>query len=180
MNERLKKSLIAAAGTGALAIAAVLGAYFEGTGPTRIDKDTGQLVYIPYKDPVGILTVCRGVTGPEVQPGRTYTEAQCAAMEAIHYINAERAARRLFPAYPTYNEWQQASIIDWLYNLGVNDATMNSTLRRKFNSGDIAGGCREMVKWVNGRVKGKLQRLNGLVTRREATQEICLNWGAVK
>ena len=71
----------------------------------------------------------------------------------------------------------QAALIDWLYNLGENPATVNSTLRAKFNRGDIDGGCRELTKWVKGRVNGQLVTLNGLLDRRETTQELCLSWG---
>ena len=177
MENGLRKKLLTMGGAGALAIAAALGAYFEGTGPTQKDLKTGELFYVPYKDTGGVWTVCRGVTGVDVLPSRRYSEAECAVLESKHYLSAEKAARKLFPAYPTYNEWQQAALLDWLYNLGVNDATINSTLRAKFNRGDIDGGCDELVRWVNGRVKGKLTRLQGLVNRREATQEICKDWG---
>lgn len=176
MKEFLKKRLLAVAGCGALAIAGVLGSHYEGTGPTQ-RLANGERVYLPYRDPVGIWTVCRGVTGPDVVAARQYTEAQCASMERHHYIQAEAAARRLFPDYAKYNEWQQAALIDWLYNVGAGPAATNSTLRRKFNAGDVDGGCRELVRWVNGRVKGQLVKLPGLVDRRGATEEICLKWG---
>lgn len=176
MNPVLRKRLIAVAGTGAIAIAGVLGKWYEGTGPTQ-KQANGTVLYIPYRDTGNIWTVCRGVTGSAVIPSKRYTEAECVAMERVHYAAAERAARRLFPFYAGYNEWQQAALLDWLYNVGENSATVNSTLRRKLNAGDVDGGCQELVKWVNGRVKGKLTRLPGLVDRRDATQEICLKWG---
>lgn len=176
MKEFLKKRLLAVAGGGALVIAGVLGSYYEGTGPTQRTA-SGALIYLSYRDTGGIWTVCHGVTGPMVGPLSRYTEAECAGMERKHYASAERAARRLFTDYDRYNEWQQAALIDWLYNLGEGPATVNSTLRRKFNAGDVDGGCRELVKWVNGRVKGQLVRLPGLVDRREATAELCLKWG---
>ena len=176
MNPILRKRLLAASGAGAVVIAGILGAWYEGTGPTQ-KHASGEVLYIPYKDPVGIWTVCRGVTGSAVVSSKRYTEAECVALERKHYASAEQAARRLFPGYASYSEWTQAALLDWLYNTGENDATVNSTLRRKFNSGDIDGGCRELVRWVNGRVKGQLVKLAGLVDRRDATQEICLKWG---
>lgn len=178
MNPILRKRLLAVSGAGAIAIAGVLGKWYEGTGPTQ-RQASGEVIYSPYRDPVGIWTVCHGITGSAVIPSKRYTEAECTALERIHYVSAERAARRMFPAYASYNEWVQAALLDWLYNLGEGSATANSTLRAKFNSGDVDGGCRELVKWVNGRVKGKLTRLPGLVDRRDATQEICLKWGRV-
>lgn len=94
MNPVLRKRLLAAAGAGAIAIAGVLGAWYEGTGPTR-RLASGALLYIPYKDPVGIWTVCRGVTGSAVIPSKRYTEAECVALERIHYAAAERGRCQL-------------------------------------------------------------------------------------
>lgn len=183
MNDALRNRLIALITTAALAgtsvsalnVAGVLGDYFEGTGPT-VKKD-GVLYYRPYKDPVGILTVCRGVTGKGVTPGRLYTDAECSAMERERLLIAEEAVKRHISRYGTFNPWIKGGLIDFFYNAGEKPATVNSTLVRKFNRGDIDGGCRELVRWVNGRVNGQLVALPGLVTRREATQELCLHWG---
>lgn len=176
MHPTLRKKLIAAASTGAVGIALTIGAWYEGDGPT-IKQPDGTVLHRVYIDPVGIPTVCRGVTGADVIKGKLYTRAECEVLERKHYAVAEAAARRLFPAYSTYNPWVQAALLDWLYNLGDNAATQNSTLRAKFNRGDIDGGCRELSQWVNARVKGQLVKLNGLVDRRDTTQDICLHWG---
>lgn len=176
MDGALRKTLLTLGGGGALAIAAAFGAYFEGTGPTQRNPKTGELFYVPYRDSGGILTVCRGVTGADIVDKKRYSEEECIALERKHYAGAEASARRMFTGYDGYNEWRQAALIDWVYNLGENQMTWNSTLRRKFNSGDVDGGCDELVRWVNGRVKGKLTRLPGLVYRREAAQDLCKNW----
>lgn len=183
MNEILRNRLVAMATTAALAgasvsaldVAGVLGDYFEGTGPT-VQKN-GKTYYRPYKDPVGIWTVCRGVTGKGVTPGKLYTHDECSAMERERLLIAEDAAQRNIGTYAALNAWAQAALIDWFYNAGETPATVQSTLVRKFRTGDIDGGCRELVKWVNGRVDGQLVKLPGLVARREATQELCLHWG---
>lgn len=180
MDDALKKVLTTLGGAGALAIAGALGAYFEGTGPTQRNPTTGELFYVPYRDSGGILTVCRGVTGPDIVDKKRYSEGECEALEGAHYAVAEASARRMFPGYASYNEWQQAALLDWLYNLGENRMTWESTLRRKFNAGDVDGGCDELVRWVNGRVRGRLTRLTGLVNRREATRELCKNWSTTK
>ncbi|MDQ8046834.1 MAG: lysozyme [Patulibacter sp.] len=176
MNPTLRNRLLVASVGGALAIAGVLRNWYEGTGPTE-KTAAGATVFVPYKDTGGIWTVCHGVTGAEVVPGKRYTEAECADLDGKHLAIAEAAARRYINSFDRLNKWQQAALIDWFYNLGVNDATLNSTLRRKFNRGDIVGGCDELSKWVNGRVKGQLVKLPGLVDRRATTEELCLNWG---
>src|SRR5450830_1198405 len=68
MNDLLKKRLIQAASGGAIALAGVLATWYEGRRLT------------PYRDPVGILTVCEGITGKDVVPGKTYTPAECDAL----------------------------------------------------------------------------------------------------
>ena len=176
MNPELRNRLIKVAGSGAVVIAMAIGAWYEGDGPT-VKQPDGTVLYRVYIDPAGIQTVCRGVTGADVVHGKLYTRAECEVLERKHYAIAEKSAKRLFPAYATYNPWQQAALLDWLYNLGDNAATQGSTLRRKFISGDIDGGCQELIKWVKSRVNGQLVTLNGLVDRRETTKEICLNWG---
>lgn len=183
MDASLRKRLLAIVTTAALAgasvsaldVAGVLGDHFEGTGPT-VKKD-GVLYYRPYIDPVGILTVCRGVTGKGVTPGRLYSGAECTALENERRVVAEDAVKRNISRYATFNPWIKGGLIDFFYNNGEKPATVNSTLVRKFNRGDIDGGCRELVRWVKGRVNGELVTLSGLVTRREVTQELCLHWG---
>lgn len=69
---------------------------------------------------------------------------------------------------PLYqHEFDAAS--SFAYNVGVS-AFCKSTLAKKWNSGDYAGGCNELTKWVY--FKGK--RLPGLVKRREEERKLCL------
>ncbi len=57
MSPSLRKAIAAAIGGGAVAIASVLI-----TGPSG-DDGTEGVSYIPYKDIVGVWTVCHGHTG---------------------------------------------------------------------------------------------------------------------
>lgn len=74
MPPSLRKAVAAAIGGGAIAIASVLI-----TGPSGNDGLEG-VSYIPYKDIVGVWTVCHGHTGKDIIPGKTYTEAECKAL----------------------------------------------------------------------------------------------------
>lgn len=172
MEPALRKKLIAAAGGGAVAIAVALGAYFEGTGPTRKMPD-GSLQYQSYRDTGKVWTVCHGVTGPAVIPNQWYTQAECDELESAAYRHAELDARALFPIFDRLNPWQQAALLDMTYNLGRTNLE-GSTLQRKLRAADVAGACAEMVKWVKGRVNGELVTLGGLVRRRAASQELCM------
>ncbi|MFD3176123.1 glycoside hydrolase family protein, partial [Escherichia coli] len=71
MPPSLRKVVAAAIGGGAIAIASVLI-----TGPSGNDGLEG-VSYIPYKDIVGVWTVCHGHTGKDIMLGKTYTKAEC-------------------------------------------------------------------------------------------------------
>lgn len=159
MNPALRNKLIAASGAGALAIAGVLASHFEGRK------------YTPYRDPVGIWTVCEGITGADVVQGKTYTDGECDALRDKHLAVADAAVSRVI-AVPL-NKWQRAALIDFTYNLGA-EALRTSTMAKLFNARDYTGGCGQLTRWVKGRVKGQLVTLNGLKTRRDAELEICL------
>lgn len=173
MDPQLRNQLLKAAGGGALVIAAVLGNWYEGTGPTVKQAD-GSIMYKPYQDTGKVWTVCRGVTGPQVTPTRLYSPSECASLESQHLKIAESAAKRLFKYYGTYSEWRKAALIDWLYNLGENRNTINSTLARDFNARNDAAGCKQLTVWIKGRKNGKLITLNGLVDRRGTGYELCM------
>lgn len=154
----------------AVQLAMVLGSHYE---------SSGRHIGTPYVDKLGKgrpLTVCNGVTGPEVVAGKYYTEADCKRLELPKYLEAERLAKAAFGHWDTYNAWVQASIIDMVYNLGpsVLDGT---TIVRLANAGDLVGACMQMPRWVRGTVNGQSVVLPGLVDRRDATRELCTDWG---
>lgn len=160
LPQSLRTSLIAAgAGAGAAAFAAIMGLFFEGT------------VYVPYYDPAGVLTVCEGITGPDVVPGKTYTDKECRTLHAKHLAIAERAVDRVIKVPLT--ETQKAALIDFTYNKGAH-ALAGSSLARKFNEGDYVGGCRQLLRWTYATVNGKKVQLPGLVTRAAAQYELCV------
>lgn len=157
MSPTLRKSLIAAAGGGAIAIAAVLVPDLEGVR------------YEPYRDVAGVLTVCYGHTGADIVIGRRYTSGECKAMLDKDLVPFARSVERSvkIPA----SEYQKASLISFSYNVGVK-AFESSTLLRKLNAGDSKGACDEMRRW--NKAGGKVWK--GLINRREVEREIC-NWG---
>lgn len=173
MNPELRTRLIAASAGGVLAIAGVLGAWYEGEGPT--ERINGVVYNVSYVDDVGVWTVCRGLTGAVAGPGKKYPEAQCRAMEAARLAQFERETRPLIDGYDQFNKWRRAALVDFAYNAGIGNLA-ESTMRAKFNSGDEVGGCRELARWVKGRVKGVLTTLRGLVLRRDDEMDLCLNW----
>lgn len=154
----------------AVLLAMELGAYFE---------SSGRHIGTPYVDRLGRgqpLTVCNGVTGPDVVADRYYTREDCKRLELPRYIEAERWARREFRYWGTYNVWVQASILDMIYNLGAPQVA-GSTMFRLANAGDLDGACAQMPRWIYGTVNGQRARLPGLQDRRSTTEELCAQWG---
>jgi lysozyme len=153
----LKKKLSAAFAGGAMAIAAVLIPSLEG------------VEYKPYRDVVGVLTVCYGHTSADIIPTKTYNPAECKDLLDKDLVPFARSVERSVkvPA----SEYQKAALISFSYNVGVK-AFESSTLLKKLNVGDSAGACDEMRRW--NKAGGKVWK--GLINRREVEREIC-NWG---
>lgn len=157
ISPSLRKSLIGAAGGGAIAIAAVLIPSLEGNS------------YTPYRDVGGVLTVCNGITGPDVIQGKTYTQAECDALLQKHLKPYSRSVERSVKV-PS-NAYQKAALISFSYNVGVN-AFEHSSVLRNLNAGRYQQACDGMRSWVYvDRV-----RIQGLANRREVEREIC-HWG---
>ena len=68
ISQSLKNKIIAAAAGGAIAIAAVMVKPLEG------------VEYDPYRDVIGVWTVCYGHTGKDIMLGKTYTHSECDAL----------------------------------------------------------------------------------------------------
>jgi lysozyme len=120
-----------------------------------------------YLDIVDIPTICYGHAGSDVRLGQTLTDEQCNKLLGADLQEANNAVSRCIKVPLKDNE--RAAFVSFTYNLGAG-AFCNSTLAAKVNAGDIAGGCREMDKWVNAGGK----RVQGLVNRRAAERNVCL------
>lgn len=118
----------------------------------------------PYKDIAGINTVCFGETRVEM---RRYSDAECLAMlnKAVEgFANQVLQCTPILANHP----YQLAAASSLAYNTGVS-AYCKSTAARKFNSGDLVGGCESFRLWVYAGGK----KVNGLIRRREAEIELC-------
>jgi len=152
--ERLRKALIAAAVAGPIAIGGVL------------ITDQEEVKYTPYLDPVGIPTVCAGVTGPDVVMGKTYTKAECDNLLYKHMLPAVKAVDSSVKV--KLNDYQKASLYSFTYNVGIN-AFSSSTLLKKLNQGDFPGACNQLRRWTYAGGK----QWKGLITRREVERQLC-------
>ncbi|TXH56493.1 MAG: lysozyme [Desulfurellales bacterium] len=138
-------------GTGAAAALIALVAAWEGKSND------------PYADLRGIATVCYGETNV---PMRRYSDAECREMLAKSLNKYASEVKRLSPRLEG-NQLLAATSLT--YNIG-SAAYARSTARRRFNAGDLRGGC-EALTWFN-RAGGRV--IPGLVNRRRAEYRVCI------
>lgn len=132
---------------------------YEGYNPTGyVDPGTGGEPY----------TACWGHTGPDVELGVTYTEAQCEAWLEIDLSYFESGVNDAVDCNLTPNEF--AACVSFAYNVGLG-AFESSTLLRQINAGNFDAAADQFGAWVHG---GDGQVMLGLVARREAEKELFL------
>ena len=151
----------------ALGLALATGAGSVVFNPVSPDLHTAVVRFegrrlVPYRDPVGVWTVCAGVTNRAVQgavrPGKRYSEAECYRLEEkILRKNAEALSEFL----PQVGQGQWDALMDFSYNVGLY-ALQHSTLLRKLKAGDCLGAAAEFSRWAQAQGKP----LSGLRVRR--------------
>ncbi|WP_278399230.1 lysozyme [Hafnia paralvei] len=157
MNSSLRARISAAIGGGAIAIATVM---LSGNGGLEGRE------YVPYKDVVGVITVCDGHTGNDIIINKRYSDAEC---DALTKADLERIAKQVNPNIKVKTtETQLAAIYSFSYNVGAN-AFINSTMLKKLNAGDYSGACDELKRWVYAGGK----KWKGLMNRRDVEYEVC-------
>lgn len=157
MNSSLRARISAAIGGGAIAIATVM---LSGNGGLEGRE------YVPYKDVVGIITVCDGHTGNDIIINKRYSDAEC---DALTKADLERIAKQVNPSIKVKTtETQLAAIYSFSYNVGAN-AFIKSTMLKKLNAGDYTGACDELKRWVYAGGK----KWKGLMNRRDVEYEVC-------
>ncbi len=150
-----KARLAGIIGAGVLAIAGSVIAPYEGRS------------LVAYLDPVGVPTICEGITA-DVQMGDTATDAECDAALQREMRTHLAGVEACIDGYLTPNQW--ASVLSWTYNVGVG-AACSSTLVAKINRGEsFRAWCPELKRWVYAGG----ERLGGLVKRRDAEYALCM------
>lgn len=149
------KTAMAAAITAAAAIAAPVVMTWEGKSND------------PYRDIVGVRTVCYGETRGVQQ--RRYSDAECAMM--LHKAIEHDFAPAVLKCTPGLigHPFQFAAAISLSYNVG-SGAYCRSTADRLFDAGDWRGGCAAFARW--NRAGGRVIR--GLTNRRRDEIALCL------
>lgn len=119
----------------------------------------------PYKDIVGIWTVCYGETRVAM---RAYSDAECEEMLAEGLVDFAEPVLKRNPELKDRPN-QLAAAVSLSYNIG-SSAYNRSTVARRFSAGDWQGACDAFLMWrkAGGRV------VNGLVRRRQYERQMCL------
>jgi GH24 family phage-related lysozyme (muramidase) len=125
-----------------------------------------------YLDPGGILTVCYGHTGKDVEKGKKYSLEECDALLDADMRHAVATVARCHPGLP---EKVLAAFSDAVYNLGPRVACgPNSTASRHLAAGRLVDACWELPRWDKAYVLGVLVPLPGLVKRRALELKLCI------
>jgi len=140
---------------GVIALTVAMLSFFEG------------VEYKPYKDVVGVLTVCYGHTGADIIPTKTYSESECLALLEKDLSKVRKGVDPLIKV--DIDDNTRAAIYSFAYNVGTG-AFARSTMLKKLNAGDIAGACNELKRWTYAGGK----EWKGLITRREIENAVCL------
>lgn len=149
----LRNKIAIGAITGVMGMTGALVSWFEGRS------------LVAYLDPVGIPTICEGVT-LGVKLGDQATPAQCDQLLQrelrIALTAVDRQVRVPLP------DTRRAALGSFVYNVGERQFS-SSTLLRLLNSGEVRGACAQLSRWVYAGGK----QLAGLVNRRAAERELC-------
>ncbi len=121
--------------------------------------------YEPYRDSVGVLTVCYGHT-KTVQAGKRYTRAECDALLEQDMAEANGYVRRCM-GVPMLRH-VEAALTSAAFNLGPK-VVCGSTLQRKARANDWPGACAELDRWN----KAGGRELRGLTLRRGDERAMC-------
>ena len=128
-----------------------------------------------YWDGLGqVWTVCAGVTGEGVIPGKTYTVAECEALETRYIARMFARMGRCVPnARMEFHEIKAWG--HFAYNVGET-AFCDSTAAKLLNRGENEAACKQIPRWRFVGGKDCAIRANncyGIVVRRQWEQAMC-------
>lgn len=126
----------------------------------------------PYKDTGGVVT--NGFGNATITPNKSVTVVQALGDLKLNTSEAGKAVTRCI-TWPI-TQGQYDAYVSMAFNVG-SGAFCKSTMARKANAGDRVGSCKEFDRWVY--VAGKDCRIkqnncSGIVSRRKAEKELCL------
>lgn len=144
------------------------GVIVAGAGLLGLLKDWEGTEYEVYLDGGGVPTVCMGITGSDLVPGKRYTQQECddllaraATQHAEGFLRCAGGVR--------LSQQEADAYFSWTYNVGVS-AACASTLVKKLKAGEREGACKELLRWT----KDNGVEVRGLVNRRRDEYALCM------
>lgn len=128
---------------------------------------------VAYYDPPGILTVCRGHTGADIDKNKVYSLAECDQFMTDDMRKAVAVVDQCHPNLPVN---VLAAFADATFNAGQKIAcdAKNSTAARYLYQGKYLAACAQLPRWNKAKVMGVYVELPGLTTRRNEEYQICI------
>ena len=149
-----------------MAMVASMTAYFE---------SSGKVITKAYLDPVGIPTICDGIT-KGVYIGMEVTPEWCRLAKEKEITNHSRPLQGV-PYDLKVRE--KVAFTDLAFNIGESGLS-NSTSMRKLKAGDVLGACDAILMWKAARINGVKVDCSkqgsgcpGIWVRRNVERDLC-------
>ena len=160
-----KRNLVVG-GSLAMAMVASMTAYFE---------SSGKVITKAYLDPVGIPTICDGIT-KGVYIGMEVTPEWCRLAKEKEITNHSRPLQEV-PYDLKVRE--KVAFTDLAFNIGENGLSTSTSMRR-LKAGDVLGACDAILMWKAARIKGikvdcskQGSGCPGIWVRRNVERDLC-------
>jgi lysozyme len=126
----------------------------------------------PYRDVVGVKTVCYGATAADhVDLSRSYTKAECDKMLGDDLPKYDAMIQKCLTkeAYNALPPHRHAALVSFVYNLGPG-SVCSGGVGRDLNRGNVSAACHDMLAYdhAGGR------RIKGLTIRRQSEYKLCM------
>lgn len=158
-----------AAGTAIMLAAMAFTGQFESAG--------GKPHTDAYLDQGGVVTICNGITGPDIKMGMSVTKEWCDNRFAAEL---EKHSKPLDRVPYQMSDRARVAWSDFLFNLGIGIATDTTTPWRKLMAGDWSGSCDAFLMYRYTSVNGvkrdcsnQASKCTGIWTRRNAERDLC-------
>jgi lysozyme len=168
LNKMNKRNSIAA-GTALMAVALAFTGQFESAG--------GKPHLTAYRDQGGVVTICNGITGPDIKLGMTVAKGWCDNRFAAEL---EKHSKPLDKVPYQMSNRSRVAWSDFLFNLGTGIASDASTPWRRLVAGDWRGSCDAFLMYRYTKVNGvkrdcsnPASKCTGIWTRRNAERDLC-------
>jgi len=167
------KQNLVVGGSLAMAMAASMTAYFE---------SSGKVITKAYLDPVGIPTICDGIT-KGVYIGMEVTPEWCRLAKEKEITNHSRPLQDVPYDVPL---GPKVGLTDLSFNIGEQGLS-KSTSMKKLKAGDIQGACDAILMWKYAKIDGvktdcskQSSGCHGIWIRRNAERDVCLGTISVR